>query len=137
MFELTLPRLALTPGARFAHFSNTSLYLINSLSLDVSLPQSHNQAPSSHQDHFNDQIPPHLAPTRKESTLTMAQTNTAPTSRAREKMGGDEEAAADLKLGEFQNVPTLTLSEARLLITSIIGHRKTQRNVTETECVLP
>lgn len=62
---------------------------------------------------------------------------TAPTSRTREKAGGEEEATADLKLGEFQNVPTLTLSEARLLITSIIGHRRTQRNVTETEFVNP
>lgn len=64
----------------------------------------------------------------------MAQ-STAPTSRAREKIGGDEDAGADLRLGEFEGVPTLTLSEARLIIESILGHRKKQRQVTETECV--
>ena len=60
---------------------------------------------------------------------------TAPTSRTREKITGDEEAAAELKLGEFQNVPTLTLSEARLLINAVMDHRKQQRKVEETEYV--
>jgi len=64
------------------------------------------------------------------STTTQA---TAPTSRTREKNAGDEEATADLKLGEFQNVPTLTLSEARLLINAVMDHRKQQRKVEETE----
>ena len=64
------------------------------------------------------------------STMSNA---TAPTSRTREKITGDEEAAADLKLGEFQNVPTLTLSEARLLINAVMEHRKQQRKVEETE----
>ena len=57
----------------------------------------------------------------------------APTSRTREKITGDEEAAKELKLGEFQNVPTLTLSEARLLINAVMDHRKSQRKVEETE----
>lgn len=57
----------------------------------------------------------------------------APTSRARERPIGDEEATTDLKLGEFQNVPTLTLSEARLLINAVMDHRKQQRKVEETE----
>lgn len=56
-----------------------------------------------------------------------------PTSRTREKPTGDEEATVDLKLGEFQNVPTLTLSEARLLINAVMDHRKQQRKVEETE----
>lgn len=56
-----------------------------------------------------------------------------PTSRTREKPTGDEEATADLKLGEFQHVPTLTLSEARLLINAVMDHRKQQRKVEETE----
>lgn len=55
------------------------------------------------------------------------------TSRQREKPTGDEEASAELKLGEFQNVPTLTLSEARLLINAVMDHRKQQRKVLETE----
>ena len=49
----------------------------------------------------------------------------APTGRTREKPHtGDEEATTNLKLGEFQHVPTLTLSEARLLITAVMTHRK-------------
>ena len=59
----------------------------------------------------------------------------APTSRIREAPAGDEEATAELKLGEFQNVPTLTLSEARLLINAVMDHRKQQRKVDETEYV--
>lgn len=56
------------------------------------------------------------------------------TSRQREKPTGDEEAGIELKLGEFQSVPTLTLSEARVLINAVIDHRKQQgRKVMETE----
>lgn len=66
----------------------------------------------------------------------MTTQHTAPTARTREKITGDEEAAADLKLGEFQNVPTLTLSEARLLINAVMDHRKGQRKVEETEYIL-
>ena len=40
-------------------------------------------------------------------------------SRTRELPGGDEEATTDLKLGEFQGVPSLSLSEARLLINAV------------------
>ncbi|KAI9876240.1 MAG: RNA polymerase B [Pleopsidium flavum] len=60
----------------------------------------------------------------------------APTSRTREQPQGDEEATADLRLGEFQNVPTLTLSEARLLINAVMDHRKQQRKVAETETLI-
>ncbi|KAI4177925.1 MAG: hypothetical protein LQ343_000009 [Gyalolechia ehrenbergii] len=60
-------------------------------------------------------------------------TDHAPTARTREKPSGDEEASADLRLGEFQNVPTLTLSEARLLINAVMDHRKSIRKVEETE----
>ncbi|KAK7542702.1 RNA polymerase Rpb4 [Phyllosticta citribraziliensis] len=48
---------------------------------------------------------------------------------------GDEEAGQELKLGEFQNVTTLTLSEARLIIDAIVEHRKKHKialNETET-----
>ncbi|KZF23752.1 polymerase II polypeptide D [Xylona heveae TC161] len=60
----------------------------------------------------------------------------APTSRTRENPPGDEEATAELRLGEFQNVPTLTLSEARLLINAVMDHRKAQRKVEETEMLI-
>ena len=58
---------------------------------------------------------------------------TAPTSRTREQPSGDEEATTELKLGEFQNVPTLTLSEARLLINAMMDHRSKIKKVEETE----
>ncbi|MCJ1315460.1 RNA polymerase B [Xylographa vitiligo] len=61
---------------------------------------------------------------------------TAPTSRSREQPAGDEEATSDLKLGEFQNVPTLTLSEARVLINAVMDRRKQQRKVEETETLV-
>ncbi|MCJ1280925.1 RNA polymerase B [Xylographa opegraphella] len=60
----------------------------------------------------------------------------APTSRSREQPTGDEEATSDLKLGEFQNVPTLTLSEARVLINAVMDRRKQQRKVEETETLV-
>ncbi|KAI9838646.1 MAG: hypothetical protein M1819_004960 [Sarea resinae] len=62
--------------------------------------------------------------------------STAPTSRTRERPHGDEEASTELRLGEFQSVPTLTMSEARLLINAVIEHRKTQRKVEETETLI-
>ncbi|KAI4209853.1 MAG: hypothetical protein LQ351_007271 [Letrouitia transgressa] len=58
------------------------------------------------------------------------------TSRRREKPPGDEEAAAELKLGEFQDVPTLTLSEARLLINAVMDHRRLTKKVNESEIYL-
>ncbi|KAL8730653.1 MAG: hypothetical protein Q9166_003966 [cf. Caloplaca sp. 2 TL-2023] len=60
----------------------------------------------------------------------------APTARTREKPSGDEEATAELRLGEFQDVPTLTLSEARLLINAVIENRKKMRKVDETETLI-
>ncbi len=59
----------------------------------------------------------------------------APEARVRERATGDEEAATELKLGEFQHIPTLTLSEARLLINAVMEHRKASRKVEETEYV--
>lgn len=60
--------------------------------------------------------------------------NHAPTSRSREKPVGDEEATTELRLGEFQGVPTLTLSEARAVIEAVIHHRKSAGGkVQETE----
>ncbi|KAL8985769.1 MAG: hypothetical protein Q9177_004346 [Variospora cf. flavescens] len=57
----------------------------------------------------------------------------APTARTREKPSGDEEATADLKLGEFQTVPALTLSEARVLINAVIDNRRSLRKVEGTD----
>jgi len=63
-------------------------------------------------------------------------TNHAPTSRAREKPAGDEEASSQLVLGEFDGVPSLSLSEARLLINAVMDHRRKTRKVEETETLV-
>jgi hypothetical protein len=39
--------------------------------------------------------------------------------RPKEKTTDDEEAGTELKLGEFETVPTLSCSEARLLISAV------------------
>jgi DNA-directed RNA polymerase II subunit RPB4 len=58
----------------------------------------------------------------------------APISRKREPIQGDEEAGAELKLGEFQDVDTLTHSEAALVINALVEKRKKERkNVNDTE----
>jgi len=62
----------------------------------------------------------------------------APTSRSREAPQGDEEAAAELKLGEFQDVDALTHSEAALVINALVQKRSADRkNVNETEYAFP
>ncbi|KAI4188217.1 MAG: hypothetical protein LQ346_005363 [Caloplaca aetnensis] len=60
-------------------------------------------------------------------------TDHAPTARTREKPSGEEEATADLKLGEFEGVPTLTISEARVLINAVVSHRRAHKNEAEPE----
>ncbi|KAI9797316.1 MAG: hypothetical protein M1825_006027 [Sarcosagium campestre] len=64
--------------------------------------------------------------------------NHAPTSRARERPLGEEEASTVLKLGEFQNVPSLTLSEARLVINVVMGNRRAKfgREGQDTEMLI-
>jgi DNA-directed RNA polymerase II subunit RPB4 len=63
-------------------------------------------------------------------------TSHAPRARTREAPAGDEEATSELKLGEFQETQTLTLSEARLLVNTVLEVRKQQGSETnETEYV--
>lgn len=59
-------------------------------------------------------------------------------SRVREKPTGDEEASSVLVLGEFDGVPSLSLSEARLLINVVMETRRrtTNRKVEETETLV-
>lgn len=60
----------------------------------------------------------------------------AATSRSREAVAGNEEAGAELRLGEFQDVDALTHSEAALVINAVVSKRKIDgRNLNETECV--
>ncbi|PGH13076.1 hypothetical protein AJ79_03913 [Helicocarpus griseus UAMH5409] len=47
-----------------------------------------------------------------------------PTHRKRELPQSELEATSQLKLGEFQNVPTLSLSEARLVINKVLDLRR-------------
>ncbi|KAI9798947.1 MAG: RNA polymerase B [Piccolia ochrophora] len=60
---------------------------------------------------------------------------TAPTSRTREQPLGAEEATSEVKLGEFQHVPSLTLSEARLVINVVMDNRRQKQGgeIEETE----
>ena len=44
--------------------------------------------------------------------------------RGREGPSGDEEATTRLKLGEFEGVPTLSLSEAKVLIDAVKEKRR-------------
>ncbi|KAI1387082.1 HRDC-like protein [Hypoxylon trugodes] len=47
---------------------------------------------------------------------------------------GSEEATNVLRLGEFQDVDTLTLSEAALVINALVAKRRNDRkNINETE----
>ncbi|KAF2836331.1 RNA polymerase II [Patellaria atrata CBS 101060] len=45
---------------------------------------------------------------------------------ARPTIEGDEEAAAELRLGEFHDVPTMSLSEAHLVIKAVIDKRRAE-----------
>ncbi len=57
-------------------------------------------------------------------------------SRPKPPPPGTEEASANLNLGEFQNVDTLTLSEAALVLNALVAKRRNDRkNVNETEYV--
>ena len=51
-----------------------------------------------------------------------------PRTRPKEKVAGDEEATADLKLGEFANVPTLSNSETALLLSAVKEKRMNTKN---------
>ncbi|EGR46823.1 hypothetical protein MKX07_003488 [Trichoderma sp. CBMAI-0711] len=56
------------------------------------------------------------------------------TSRPKPPPPGNEEAGAVLNLGEFQDVDTLTLSEAALVLNALVAKRRNDRkNVNETE----
>ncbi|CAM1507095.1 Fc.00g067360.m01.CDS01 [Cosmosporella sp. VM-42] len=56
------------------------------------------------------------------------------TSRPKPPPPGNEEASATLNLGEFQNVDTLTLSEAALVLNALVAKRRNDRkNVNDTE----
>lgn len=58
----------------------------------------------------------------------------APTSRPKPPAPIEEEASTTLRLGEFENVDTLTLSEASLVIDALMAKRKKdrkERNETE------
>lgn len=56
------------------------------------------------------------------------------TSRPKPAPAGEEEATDDVKLGEFEGVDTLTLSEANLVIHALVAKRRNDRkNFQETE----
>jgi len=50
---------------------------------------------------------------------------------------GDEEAGVTLNLGEFQDVPSLNMSEARTIINAVITRRRTlSKKLGESETLL-
>ncbi|KAI0141355.1 HRDC-like protein [Pestalotiopsis sp. NC0098] len=53
-------------------------------------------------------------------------TNNQQTSRTKPVPAGNEEASAVLNLGEFQDVDTLTLSEASLVINALVNKRRVE-----------
>lgn len=56
------------------------------------------------------------------------------TSRSKSQTTGNEEASTTINLGEFQEVDTLTLSEAALIVNALVSKRRQDRkNVNETE----
>ncbi|KAI1322017.1 HRDC-like protein [Xylariaceae sp. FL0255] len=56
------------------------------------------------------------------------------TSRSKSAATGNEEASTTISLGEFQDVDTLTLSEAALVINALVAKRRHDRkNINETE----
>jgi len=58
-------------------------------------------------------------------------------SRPKRAPTGDEEATAILRLGEFQQVPALNLSEARTIINAVTTRRRNiKQKVTESETLL-
>lgn len=58
--------------------------------------------------------------------------------RKRELPQSELEATSELKLGEFENVPTLSLSEARLVINKVLDlRRKGEKKFEEPEYAFP
>lgn len=51
-------------------------------------------------------------------------------SRPKRPITGDEEAGSTLRLGEFQDVPTLNLSEARTIINAVTKYRRNKDSET-------
>ncbi|KAK2759000.1 RNA polymerase B [Arachnomyces sp. PD_36] len=57
--------------------------------------------------------------------------------RKRELPQSELEATSELRLGEFQNVPTLSLSEARLVINKVLDlRRKGEKKFEEPETLI-
>lgn len=119
----TLSLILSTPG----YF----LYSRHSLPISFHHPASHNRTldllttQPFRFPHFQS-----IAPLR----ITAIMSHYPRTSRPKPPPPGNEEAAAILNLGEFQNVDTLTLSEAALVLNALVAKRRTDRkNVNETE----
>ncbi|CAJ2513317.1 Uu.00g014360.m01.CDS01 [Anthostomella pinea] len=56
------------------------------------------------------------------------------TSRSKAPPAGNEEASSTISLGEFQDVDTLTLSEAALVINALVAKRRIDhKNINETD----
>jgi len=66
----------------------------------------------------------------------MSDQSHAPTARSKAVAPGDEEAGAVLRLGEFEDVDTLTLSEAALVLNALMAKRRKDRKGDRKENVM-
>lgn len=72
----------------------------------------------------------------KPNMPSVATQNHAPAQRTREQPQAELEASSELKLGDFSDVPSLSPSEARLLINAVLdARRKLGMKREETEYV--
>ena len=69
-----------------------------------------------------------LATTAPRHTTADMSANVQGTMRKRAPPQGDEEAGAELKLGEFQNVQSLTHSEASLVLNALVTNRRRDKD---------
>jgi DNA-directed RNA polymerase II subunit RPB4 len=69
----------------------------------------------------------HQAPTNT-TRQPLPKRHFTPHSRARVIAPGNEEASSTLKLGEFANDPTLSYSEARLLLNKVLQVRSQEKD---------
>jgi DNA-directed RNA polymerase II subunit RPB4 len=76
-------------------------------------------------------------PANRSTTAKLEETSHANDVRQREHLNREEEAGAELRLGDFQHVHTLSISEARLITDAIFQARKRMgKKHMETEALV-
>ncbi|KAF2754206.1 hypothetical protein EJ05DRAFT_479738 [Pseudovirgaria hyperparasitica] len=79
-------------------------------------------------DNDNDDLGPAREPTPQARPPPREKTQIPKqVARVKERPSGDEEVGSSLKLGEFQGVHSLSVSEARILVNAVFKDRKQRR----------